>query len=127
HPINYDKIPRATYCHPQVASVGLTEAQARERGYDVKTGIFPLRGNGLAVATGRTDGFVKIVAESRYDEILGVHILAPEASELMAEIGLGLTIETTLHDVAATIHAHPTLSEAVKEAALAALGRAIHI
>ena len=96
-------------------------------GYDVKTGVFPLRGNGLAVATGRTEGFVKIVAESRYDEILGVHILAPEASELMAEIGLGLTIETTLHDVAATIHAHPTLSEAVREAAMAALGEAIHI
>lgn len=126
-PIEYDKVPRATYCHPQVAAVGLTEEQAREKGYDVKTGTFPLRGNGLAVATGRTDGFVKIVAESRYDEILGVHILAPEASELMAEIGLGLTIETTLHDVAATIHAHPTLSEAVREAAMAAMGEAIHI
>ena len=126
-PVDYDKVPRATYCHPQVAAVGLTEARAREMGYDVKTGVFPLRGNGLAVATGRTEGFVKIVAESRYDEILGVHILAPEASELMAEIGLGLTIETTLHDVAATIHAHPTLSEAVREAAMAALGEAIHI
>ncbi len=126
-PIDYRKVPRATYCHPQVASVGLTEAQAREAGYDVKVGIFPLRGNGLAVATGRTDGFVKIVAESRYDEILGMHAIGPEASELIAEIGLGQTIEATLHDVAATIHAHPTLSESVKEAALAALGGAIHI
>ncbi|HEY8417275.1 MAG TPA: dihydrolipoyl dehydrogenase [Limnochordales bacterium] len=125
--IDYRKVPRATYCQPQVASVGLTEAQAREAGYDVKTGVFPLRGNGLAVATGRTDGFVKIVAENQYDEILGMHAIGPEASELIAEIGLGQTIEATLHDVAATIHAHPTLSESVKEAALAAMGAAIHI
>lgn len=126
-PLDYRKVPRATYCHPQVASVGLTEAQAREEGHEVKVGVFPLRGNGLAVATGRTDGFVKIVAESRYDEILGMHAIGPEASELIAEIGLGQTIEATLHDVAATVHAHPTLSESVKEAALAALGAAIHI
>ncbi|HLT57858.1 MAG TPA: dihydrolipoyl dehydrogenase [Limnochordales bacterium] len=125
--LDYKKMPRATYCHPQVASVGLTEAQAREAGYDVKVGIFPLRANGLAVATGRTDGFIKIVAESQYDEILGMHAIGPEASELIAEIGLGQTIEATLHDVAATVHAHPTLSESVKEAALAAMGAAIHI
>lgn len=126
-PVDYAKVPRATYCHPQVAAVGLTEAEARERGYDVQVGTFPLRGNGLAVATGRTDGFVKIVSEKKYDEILGVHCIGPEASELIAEIGLGLTIETTIHDVSATIHAHPTLSESVREAAMAVLGEAIHI
>lgn len=126
-PIDYAKVPRATYCHPQVAAVGLTEAEAKERGYDVKVGTFPLRANGLAVASGKTDGFVKVVAESKYDEILGVHVIGSIASELIAEIGLGLTIETTLHDVAATIHAHPTMSEIVKEGAMAALGEAIHI
>lgn len=126
-PIDYDKVPRATYCHPQVAAVGLTEARAKELGYDVKVGTFPLRGNGLAVATGRTDGFVKIVAESKYDEILGMHIIGPQASELIAEQSLGQTIEATVHDVSATIHAHPTLSESVREAAMAVLGEAIHM
>ncbi len=123
---DYVKTPRCTYCQPQVASCGLTEAQARERGYQVKTGRFPFRANGKAMAAAEMDGFVKVVAEADYGEVLGVHIIGAEATELIAEAALALAMESTLDDLTRTVHAHPTLSEAVKEAALAAEGRAIH-
>jgi dihydrolipoamide dehydrogenase len=123
---DYVKMPRCTYCQPQVASCGLTEAQARERGYQVKTGRFPFRANGKAMASADTDGFVKFVAEADYGEVLGVHIVGPEATDLIAEAALALGMESTVADVSRTVHAHPTLSEAVKEAALAAEGKAIH-
>jgi dihydrolipoamide dehydrogenase len=123
---DYVKMPRCTYCQPQVASCGLTEAQARERGYQVKTGRFPFRANGKAMAGADTDGFVKFVAEADYGEVLGVHIIGPEATDLIAEAALALGVESTVADVSRTVHAHPTLSEAVKEAALAAEGKAIH-
>jgi dihydrolipoamide dehydrogenase len=123
---DYVKMPRCTYCQPQVASCGLTEAQARERGYQVKTGRFPFRANGKAMAGADTDGFVKFIAEADYGEVLGVHIVGPEATDLIAEAALALGMESTVADVSGTVHAHPTLSEAVKEAALAAEGKAIH-
>ena len=119
-------MPRCTYCQPQVASCGLTEAQARERGYQVKIGRFPFRANGKAMASADTDGFVKFVADADYGEMLGVHIVGPEATDLIAEAALALGMESTVADVSRTVHAHPTLSEAVKEAALAAEGKAIH-
>jgi dihydrolipoamide dehydrogenase len=123
---DYVKMPRCTYCQPQVASCGLTEAQARERGYQVKTGRFPFRANGKAMATADTNGFVKVVAEADYGEVLGVHIVGPDATDLIAEAALALGMGSTVADVSRTVHAHPTLSEAVKEAALAAEGKAIH-
>jgi dihydrolipoamide dehydrogenase len=123
---NYEKMPRCTYCEPQVASCGLTEAQARERGYQVKTGRFPFRANGKATASAAVDGFVKVVAEADYREVLGVHIIGPEATDLIAEAALALSTESTVADISRTVHAHPTLTEAVKEAALAAEGKAIH-
>jgi len=123
---DYAKMPRCTYCRPQVASCGLTEKQAREQGYQVKTGRFPFRANGKALASADTDGFVKVVAESDYGRVLGVHIVGPEATDLIAEAALALGMESTVGDVSRTVHAHPTLSEAVKEAALAAEGKAVH-
>ena len=123
---DYTKMPRCTYCQPQVASCGLTEAQARERGYQVKTGRFPFRANGKAMASADLDGFVKFVVEADYGEVLGVHIVGPEATDLIAEAALALGMESTVADVSRTVHAHPTLSEAVKEAALAAEGKGIH-
>jgi dihydrolipoamide dehydrogenase len=123
---DYVKMPRCTYCRPQVASCGLTEAQARERGYQVKTGRFPFRANGKATGTGDTEGFVKVVAEADYGELLGVHIIGADATDLIAEAALALAMESTLDDLTRTVHAHPTFSEAVKEAALAAGGKAIH-
>lgn len=122
-----ERMPRATYCEPQVASVGLTEAEARERGYEVVTGVFPLQGNGKAVAIQETGGLVKVVGERRYGQVLGVHLVGPHVTEILAEAGLAVNMETTLEELGGTVHAHPTVSEAVKEAALAALGRAVHI
>ncbi|MBO2518672.1 MULTISPECIES: dihydrolipoyl dehydrogenase [Limnochorda] len=122
-----ERMPRATYCEPQVASVGLTEAQARERGYEVVTGVFPLQANGKAVALQETGGLVKVVGERRYGQVLGVHLVGPQVTEILAEAGLAVNMETTLEELGGTVHAHPTIAEAVREAALAALGRAIHI
>jgi dihydrolipoamide dehydrogenase len=126
-PIDYDKVPNCTYTSPEVASVGLTEAKAKERGYDVRVGKFPFSAIGKAMIVGETAGFIKIVADTRYDELLGVHIIGPKATELIAEATLGLKLETTVEEVANTIHAHPTLSEAMLESAHSVYGEAIHI
>ena len=126
-PINYDHVPRCTYTEPEIGSVGLTEAQARAQGHDVRVGSFPFRALARARMAGETDGFVKIVAEKKYDEILGVHIIGPRATELVAEAVMALRMEVTVEELIKTIHAHPTMSEAVGEAAHAALGAAIHV
>jgi dihydrolipoamide dehydrogenase len=127
HPLRRDAIPNATYCHPEVASVGLTERAAREAGHDVVVGKFPFSANGRALTAGHPDGFVKIVAERTYGEILGVHVVGHHATELLHELHLGRMLEATLEEVAHTVHAHPTLSEAAMEAAFVALGRPLHI
>jgi dihydrolipoamide dehydrogenase len=127
-PIDYDKVPNCTYCNPEVASIGLTEAKARERGYDVKIGKFPFSANSKATILGQTIGFVKIVSDTKYDEVLGVHIVGPRATELIAEGGVALSHEATSESLMRTIHAHPTLYEALGEAQHAAAeGAAIHI
>lgn len=124
HPINYDHTPNCTYCEPEVASVGLTEKKARERGYDVKTGTFPFSASGKARIMGAAEGMVKFVADKKHDQLLGVHIIGPKATELIAEAVLGLQLETTVEEVAHAMHPHPTLAEAVGEAAHAALNGA---
>jgi len=124
--LDYDKMPRCTYCQPQVASCGLTETQARQQGRTVRVGRFPFRANGKAMAAGESDGFVKLVIDADDGEIIGCHIIGPEATELIAEVALGMAAGDTAADLVGAVHAHPTLSEAVKEAALAALGRGVH-
>jgi dihydrolipoamide dehydrogenase len=126
-PINYDHVPRCTYTEPEIGSVGLTEAQAKAQGHDVRVGSFPFRALARARMAGEVDGFVKIVAEKKYDEILGVHIIGPRATELVAEAVMALRMEVTVEELIKTIHAHPTMSEAVGEAAHAAHGAAIHL
>jgi len=126
-PIDYGLTPMVTFCEPEVAHVGLTEEQAREQGYDVAVGKFPFTALGKAVILGKTAGFVKIVRETKYDEVLGIHIIGPHATDLIAEAGLGLHLETTNQEIIETIHAHPTLGEAIHEAAHAAAGHSIHV
>jgi dihydrolipoamide dehydrogenase len=126
-PVEYANVPSCTYCRPQIASIGVTEAKARENGRDLSIGKFPFTASGKAVALGDTDGFVKVVADKATGEILGVHIIGPEATEMIHEFAVGRTLEATLDEIMHTIHAHPTLSEAAFEATLAALGQAIHI
>lgn len=125
-PINYDRVPNATYCYPEVASVGLTEKKARERGYDVKIGIAPFSAITKASISNENQGLVKFVSDKRYDEVLGVHLVGPHATELLAEACVALKLETTTEEIARTIHAHPTLSEIMHEAAEATLGHPIH-
>ncbi len=125
--VAYDNVPNCTYCHPEVASVGMTEEQAREAGFDIEVGKFPWVGIGRAVAAGHTDGFVKIIRDKRYSEILGAHIVGPHATELIAEFVVGRHLESTVEELEKAMHPHPTLSEGVSEGALAALGRPIHI
>jgi dihydrolipoamide dehydrogenase len=126
-PIDYANVPSCTYCRPQVASIGISEARAKESGRDVSVGKFPFTASGKAVALGDTEGFVKVVADKGTGEILGVHIIGPEATEVIHEFAVGKTLEATLEEIVHTIHAHPTLSEAALEATLGALGHAIHI
>jgi len=126
HPINYDHVPKCTYCDPEIGSVGLTEAEAKRRGYDVRVGSFPFGVLGRAKMAGETEGFVKIVADRKYDEVLGVHMIGPRSTELVAEAVVALRLECTVEELIKTIHAHPTFSEAVAEAAHATHGAAIH-
>ena len=126
-PINYDHVPACTYCEPEIGSVGLTEREARERGFEVRVGSFPFGVLGRAKMAGETEGFVKIVADRQYDEILGVHMIGPRSTELVAEAVLALRLECTVEELIHTIHAHPTMSEAVGEAAHATHGAAIHV
>jgi len=125
--VDYDNVPNCTYCHPEVASVGMTEEQARERGFDIEVGKLPWVAIGRAVAAGHADGFVKIIRDKKYSEILGAHIVGPSATELIAEFVVGRHLESTVEEMEKAIHPHPTLSEGVSEGALAALGRPIHI
>jgi dihydrolipoamide dehydrogenase len=126
-PIDYDLVPSCTYCEPEVGSVGLTEAKARERGYDVAVGKFPFSALAKAAILGKTQGFVKVVRETRYDQLLGVHVIGPHATDLIAEACVALQIESTTEELFRTMHAHPTLSESMAEAAHAAVGHALHI
>lgn len=127
HTVDYTNVPNCTYCHPEVASVGLTEEQAKEAGHDYEVGKFPWVGIGRAVAAGHTDGFIKIIRDKKYSEILGAHIVGPHATELIAEFVVGRHLESTVEELEKAMHPHPTLSEGVAEGALAALGRAIHM
>lgn len=126
-PLRYENLPRATYCHPQIASIGLTEAQARERAAEIKVGQFPFRANGKAIAASEWEGWVKVIADAASGEILGVHAIGAGVTEFLAEWGVAMNMEGTVEELGTTVHAHPTLSEAVREAALAALGQAVHI
>lgn len=126
HLVNYGNIPNATYCHPEVASVGLTEQQCKEKKLDYKVGKFPFSANGRARTSGETEGFVKIIRDSKYGEILGAHLIGPHATELLHEIVVARENEFTVEEIDLAVHAHPTLAEAVAEAALDSMGRVIH-
>ncbi len=126
-PINQNLVPNCTYCDPEVASVGMTEEKAKEAGYDVKVGKFPFSASGKARILGETDGFIKIIAEKKYDEVLGVHIIGPHATELLAEAVVAMALETTADELGRTIHAHPTVSESMMEAAEGVHDLTIHL
>jgi dihydrolipoamide dehydrogenase len=125
--LDYRMMPRATYCHPQVASFGLTESQAKEEGYEVKVGRFPFQANGKSLGLAESGGFVKIVTDTKYGEILGAHMIGPEVSELLPELTLAQTMELTAEEISRNVHAHPTLSEVIMEAAHGVVGETIHI
>jgi dihydrolipoamide dehydrogenase len=127
HPLDYRSVPGCTYCQPQVASIGLTEEKAKAIGQEIMIGRFPFRASGKARAIGEVDGLVKLIFDAKYGELLGAHILGPEATELIAELGMAKALETTNYELQHTMHAHPTLSEAIMEAAADATGQAIHI
>jgi dihydrolipoamide dehydrogenase len=126
-PINYDAVPRCTYSHPQVASFGKTEAQVKEAGYEYTVGEFPFIANGKALGLNEYEGFVRIYADKKFGEILGVHMVGPEVTDLTGEFSLAIANEMTPLEIAHAIHAHPTLTEVIGEAALATMGEAIHI
>jgi len=127
HAVDYENIPGCTYCQPQVASVGMTEEKARASGREVKIGRYPFRSHGKALALNETEGMVKLIFDAKYGELLGAHIIGPEATEMIAELVTARTLETTAEQLFNTIHAHPTLTEGIAEAALDAYGRALHI
>jgi dihydrolipoyl dehydrogenase len=126
HPMNYGNVPNATYCHPEVASIGLTEQQCKDKKLDYKVGKFPFSASGRARTSGETEGFVKIIRDAKYGEILGAHIVGAHATELIHELAVARENEFTVEEVDLAIHAHPTLAESVAEAALDSLGRMIH-
>lgn len=127
HPIDYSNVPGCTYCHPQVASIGLTEEKARENGFDLKIGRFPFVASGKSLALGERDGLIKLIFDAKSDKLLGAHIVHAEATELIGELAVVKSAGVTAHELIKTIHAHPTLSEAIMEAAAAAYGEAIHV
>jgi len=127
HLVDYDNVPNCTYCHPEVASIGMTEEQAREAGYEIEVGRLPWVAVGRSIAAGHSDGFVKVIRDTQYSEILGAHIVGPHATELIGEFVLGRHLESTVEEMELAMHPHPTLSEGVAEGALMSLGRAIHI
>ncbi|PKR78936.1 dihydrolipoyl dehydrogenase [Halalkalibacillus sediminis] len=126
HPINYDHIPSCIYSHPEAASVGLTEAQAKEKGFEVKVGKFPFKAVGKALVHGESDGFVKIIADKNTEDLLGVHMVGPHVTDMISEAGLAKVLDATPWEIAESIHPHPTLSEVIGEAALAVDGKQIH-
>jgi dihydrolipoamide dehydrogenase len=126
HPVDYSNVPGCTYCQPQVASLGLTEKAAKASGYKLKIGRFDFRGSSKALASGHPAGFVKIIFDEKYGELLGCHIIGNDATELIAELTLAKALETTWQEIAITMHAHPTLSEAIMEAAQDAFGQSVH-
>ena len=127
HPMTYGNIPSVGYCHPEVASIGMSVAQAEEAGHEVVTGKYPLGAHGRALTAESADGFVKVVADAKYGELLGVHMIGHNVSELVAEVGMARELEATLDEIVRHAHAHPSMAEAVMEAAFAALGRSIHM
>ncbi|MFL6767533.1 MAG: dihydrolipoyl dehydrogenase, partial [Sphingomicrobium sp.] len=127
HPLDRNAIPGCTYCHPQIASVGLTEARAKEAGHEVKVGKFPFIGNGKAIALGETEGFVKTVFDAKTGELLGAHMIGAEVTELIQGYTVGKTAELVEQDFINTVYPHPTISETMHEAVLAAYGRVLHI
>ena len=127
HTLDYEMMPRATYCHPQVASFGITEAQAIERGHEIKVGRFPFQANGKALGLNESPGWVKIISDAKYGEILGAHMIGPEVTELLPELTIAQMMELTAAEIARNVHAHPTLSETLMEAAHGIEGHAIHI
>jgi dihydrolipoamide dehydrogenase len=126
-PLDYGNVPGCTYCSPEVASVGLTEKKARELGYDVKVGKFPLSASGKASAAGHTEGFIKVIFDSKYGEWLGTHMIGYNVTEIIAETVVARKLETTYHEVLNSIHPHPTISESIKDAIEVAYGEAIHL
>jgi dihydrolipoamide dehydrogenase len=126
-PLDYGNIPGCTYCHPEVASVGLTEAQAKEKGYEVKVGKFPFSASGKASASGHKDGFVKVVFDAKYGEWLGCHMIGEGVTDMIAEAVVARKLETTAHEIIKAVHPHPTMSEAIMEAAAQAFGECIHL
>jgi dihydrolipoamide dehydrogenase len=126
-PHRVKNFPGCTYCQPQVSSTGMTEKTAKEKKLDYKVGKFPFTASGKAVAAADSEGFVKVISDAKTGEIYGAHIIGSEATELIAEYGLAVELEATVEEIHQTIHAHPTLSEAVMEAAAASMGQAIHI
>ena len=127
HPIKPGSIAGCTYCHPQIASVGLTEARAKEQGYEVRVGRFPFIGNGKAIALGESEGIIKTVFDARTGELLGAHMVGAEVTELIQGYVIGRTLETTEAELMETVFPHPTLSEMMHESVLDAYGRALHI
>ena len=126
-PLDYNNIPGCTYCQPEIASVGMTEAKAKEAGIEVKIGKFPFSASGKASAAGAKDGFVKLIFDAKYGELLGAHMIGANVTEMIAEIVAIRKLETTGHELIKTVHPHPTMSEAIMEAAAAAYGEVIHM
>ena len=126
-PINYNNIPGCTYCHPEISSVGFTEKQAIEKGFEIKVGKFPFSASGKAKASGSSDGFVKVIFDAKYGEWLGCHMIGNGVTEMIAEAVIGRKLETTGHEILKSVHPHPTMSEAIMEAVANAYDETIHL